>query len=66
MWTDAFTYRYSYYAFINPAPLIPVILTNATLTQTLPAGSTVFLSYNGQGLASYSGRYNTFMPVLRK
>ncbi len=65
MWTDAFTYRYSFYAYVNPnLPLAP--LTDATLIQILPSGSTISLSYNGQGLASYVGRYTEFLPVVRK
>lgn len=67
LWTDTDTYRYLYYALVDPGnPAAPLTLTNAMLIQALPSGSTISLSGNGQGLAAYSGRYDSFLPFLRK
>jgi hypothetical protein len=65
LWMDSDTYRYQFYALVNPGdPTLP--LTPASLVQTLPSGSTLSMSGNGQSLATYDGRYANYLPLIRK
>jgi hypothetical protein len=63
VWTDADAYRYVFYAYLNPSG---TFITTPTLIQTLPSGTNISLSGNGQGLAAYDGRYMVELPLIRK
>jgi hypothetical protein len=61
VWLDNATYRYEYYALINPTASLE---TGAMMSRIL-AGP-ISLSYNGQSLAAYGGRYGVSLPLVRK